>query len=228
MLDNLLEAANNLDPARARPVVLALLCAVLALALLGQGFSIYQTSRYDAGMKPAKATSKTASSSDYKAQSITQNQLFGQLDRKHLEGVDLPTTRLQLILRGAFTATDPNKASAIIESPDGKTRSYKIKSSVYGNARLHAVYPDRVVLIQGEQLETLLFPKPGTAQSTGSNSGFSMEQLPSDVQTLVRENVTMDDIQQVSKQLRSPTMTPEQRQDLIRSRLQELRSRSKK
>ena len=44
---------------------------------------------------------------------------------------------------------------------------------------------------------------------------------------LVKETMTAEEIQTTSKQLKSSAMTPEQRQALIRERLQELRNRSR-
>ena len=168
---------------------------------------------------------------DYNARTITNSNLFGQSSGDSLANQSLPETRLQLELRGAFTSTNPKFASAIIKGPDGESRSFKVDSRVYGAAQLHQVYADRVVLSRNGQLETLYFPEPGTDASTirrpaNSSNAAANYDIPSDARKLIEENMSLSEIQQASKQLSSSAMTPEQRQALIRQRLQDLRNRA--
>ncbi|MBL4827528.1 MAG: hypothetical protein JKY66_07420 [Spongiibacteraceae bacterium] len=225
LLDNPLWLKNEQAPRYFTTAFAATLVAALSIVLV----QFYQTYFYQVptNTTPTRIANNTDS---YKAQTITSRHLFGQLtavNEQQLDRLNLPHTQLQLILRGAFTSSDPTRASAIIEIPDKKTLSFKIKSTVYGNALLHAVYRDRVVLSRSGQLETLYFPEPQQADTSGSRQ-LSTPGVPSDIIDLVKEHATLNDVKEVSTQLSSPTITAEQRRQLIRQRLQELRNRAKK
>ena len=71
---------------------------------------------------------------------------------------DLPETKLELKLRGAFTAVDKANAGAIIEDDRKVAHHYAIGDEVPGDATLRAIYADRVVLARNGLLETLYFP----------------------------------------------------------------------
>ena len=80
-----------------------------------------------------------------------------------------------------------------------------------------------------------LFPAPGSeSQSTGSATSGNNEStaytdaVPNDIKQLVQDNMSLAEIQQASKQLRSSAMTPQQRKELISKRLQDLRNRARK
>ncbi len=230
MLNPLYNKVSNLQADRISQLAPLLIALVFAAMLITAALALYQTSRY----QPEIATTDTGKQSpaiiNYKATDITNSNLFG-ITVGGLSGLDksqIPTTLLQLTLRGAFTSANDKLASAIIEGPDGLAKSFKINSRVYGSTELHAVFNDRVVLSRNGQLETLLFPDP--SQSTSANSTApvtSLEQLPDGVANLVRDNMTPQQIQQAENQLRSSAMTPEQRQQLIKKRLTDLRDRAR-
>jgi type II secretory pathway component PulC len=71
---------------------------------------------------------------------------------------ELPKTDLKLVLVGAMTNSDPQKASALI-SADNQTRRFYIGDSIPGGAVLHEVLSDSVVLKREDRFETLFFPK---------------------------------------------------------------------
>jgi len=148
----------------------------------------------------------------YDAKTITAANLFGRT----LVGptaAKLPSTRLQLILRGAFGASTPEKGSAMIEDGNGVTRTYRVNMQVGANTQLHSVFPNHVVLSRDGQLEVLKFPSPGSdAGNARPNSNNS---------------VSIDQSGPRAKSLDSTSMSAQQRQQLIKTRLQELRNRSK-
>jgi general secretion pathway protein C len=176
--------------------------------------------------------------SSYIATNITKNNVFGRsLASSDTEANRIPATRLQLKLRGAFTSSNPKNASAIIEGSDGKTQTYKLGSRIYGQASLHQVLADRIVLSRDGELENLYFSEPDTtdqnSQLTISNSSEPTNlsayanQIPADIKQLVQDNMSLTEIQQASKQLQNSAMTPQQRKELISKRLQELRKRAR-
>lgn len=91
---------------------------------------------------------------------------------------ELPKTDLKLVLVGAITDSDPQKASALI-SADNQTRRFYIGDNIPGGAVLHEVLADSVVLKREDRFETLLFPQAGDTGApsrprTGQPSGRSV------------------------------------------------------
>jgi general secretion pathway protein C len=69
--------------------------------------------------------------------------------------IEAPDTRLQLVLHGVFASGDPAVSMAIISEVSGKDKSYSKGDALPGGATLHEIYPDRVILSRGGNLETL-------------------------------------------------------------------------
>ncbi len=198
---------------------------IVALLILWQLFVFYSGITFSPEVQQPVTQTTNTNTQAYQVSSITSKNLFGQADPDQALSANLPTTSLQLMLRGVFTSTNPTQGSAIIESPDGTTRSFKVNSTVFGNAKLHSVFADRIVLSQSGELETLYFPTPS---STASNTNqLSVNDLPQNVQTLVRNTMTAEEISSTRQQLSSSSLTAEERQQLIRQRLQELRNRAR-
>ncbi|PIE44403.1 MAG: hypothetical protein CSA50_00835 [Gammaproteobacteria bacterium] len=85
----------------------------------------------------------------------------------------MPATRLKLILRGVSVADDPQFCTALIEGPDRKTEIYAIGADLPGNATLHQVYSDRIVINRKGLLEKLYFPEksdPNAAHIASQNA----------------------------------------------------------
>jgi general secretion pathway protein C len=229
VLSQLYNKVANLPVERVSHYTVVALSVLLIIMLALQVWTFVLTSRYQPEV--TAINNKSASPRvEYQAQSITNSNLFG-VDKVQQDGkLNLPTTSLELKLRGAFTSTNPQMASAIIEGPDGKARSYRLNNRVYGNASLHAVYTDRILLSQQGELETLYFPDPSESSNVAAeNAALTSAEnaIPDSIKTLVQENMSAEEIQQASQQLRSSAMTPEQRQQLIRQRLLELRNRAR-
>ena len=161
---------------------------------------------------------------DYQANDIVGKNLFGRppQGQEQLSISNLPMTQLAVILRGVFTSTDPKQASAIVELPDGSTRSYSVDAVVYGQTHLHAVFSDRIVLETSGVLETLRFPTPEQQQQL-----VSQQPTADEIKSLVQQTMSAEEIRDAAKQLSSASMTIEQRQQLIRERLLELRKRAR-
>ncbi len=123
----------------------------------------------------------------------------------------LPTTRLQLQLRGTFTHSDPKQASALIAERNKSAKRYHNKEALPGGATLAEVRSDSVVLSRNGRLENLFFPAPS------SPSGKSGQQTSHQVNTPPR---------------RPPVSAPMGdvggRTESIRQRLERLRNKNKK
>ena len=94
--------------------------------------------------------------------SVSQYHLFGEAKKQPViqqQVINAPETRLSLSLKGVFAASDEKQAMAIISTSKGKDMTYRIGDKVSGDAFLHAVYTDRVILKRNGQFETLRLPK---------------------------------------------------------------------
>lgn len=68
-------------------------------------------------------------------------------------------TTLPLVLTGIIAANDPQYGLAILGQSAQTTKVYPVGDNVPGGAKLHAVYPDHVVIDRGGVLETLALPR---------------------------------------------------------------------
>mgnify|MGYP000536604720 CR=1 FL=1 len=144
----------NLNSEQQRQIALVSAAMIALLTLAYIGTDLYQSLL----INQDHATTSTQPAKQKIATEFTDNShlLFGQ-NPSTTSHTPLPSTKLQLILRGAFTANDPSNATAIIENAD-QTRSYRVGSLITGNTKLHAVHSERVVLSNNGKLETLYFP----------------------------------------------------------------------
>lgn len=104
----------------------------------------------------------TASSSRQKGvdvQAIVNARLFGTAQNETPVAGPAPETQLNLVLSAVFAAEDPAKGLAIIGESAQQTKVYSVGDTIRSGTRLHAVYPDRVILERGGGLETLALPK---------------------------------------------------------------------
>ena len=227
--DKVRQQLEDLSASSVNRYAALLIAGTLLLVLAVESNGLLATLNYQPAISSTAKPTASNQQSNYQASSITNSYLFGRLEGgQSINQANIPVTRMQLILRGAFTSSNPQQASAIIEGPDGQTRSYKTGSRIYGQASLQQVLRDRVVLSRNGQLETLYFPQPDSSTATtSSDNNFSADAVPDDIKQLVQDTMSAEEIQATSQQLKSSAMTPAQRQELIRKRLQELRNRSK-
>jgi general secretion pathway protein C len=71
-------------------------------------------------------------------------------------------TQMNLVLVGTIANTDPQLGYAIIGDSAATARVHAVGKTITGGTKLHAVYPDRVILDRGGRLEALLLPKKFT------------------------------------------------------------------
>jgi general secretion pathway protein C len=86
-----------------------------------------------------------------------------------VDDANAPETNMQLVLTGIIAATDPKNGLAIIGTAAGNAKIYPVGERVPGNARVHAVYVDRVLLERNGTLEALMLPRKfgGAGPATG-------------------------------------------------------------
>jgi general secretion pathway protein C len=84
---------------------------------------------------------------------------------------DAPATTANLTLAGTLAGREPERGWAIIGASGQSARVYATGASLPGGARLHAVYPDRVILDRSGARESLLLPR------LSSGAGASRSQL---------------------------------------------------
>lgn len=234
VLNRFYDKVSNMDAIRINYYAAGALALIIVIILGRQLLIAYSTYQFAPDQSASAPRDPSDAAVAYKASAIASSYLFGRLsDDQSLAGrPDFPSTNMQLLLRGAFTSTNPERGSAIIEGPDGKTRSYRVGNRLYGQAELRQVYADRVVLSRNGALETLQFPvnpltdddktdvNPTAADNTGSR-------IPDGIRKFVQSNMSQQEIDQTVTQLSSAAVTPEQRQALIRKRLQDLRNRAR-
>jgi general secretion pathway protein C len=69
-----------------------------------------------------------------------------------------PTT-IPLVLTGVIAAQNPENGLALLGENASKTKMVAVGQSVPGGAKLHSVYPDRVILDRNGTLESLMLPR---------------------------------------------------------------------
>lgn len=105
---------------------------------------------------------------------LTERNFFGlAADEPTIDVEQLPETKLELVLRGAFAANENESAGAIIEDDKKIANHYVVGDELPGDATLKAVYADRVVLARNGLLETLYFPEEVDTSGIGSRRNAS-------------------------------------------------------
>jgi general secretion pathway protein C len=75
-----------------------------------------------------------------------------------VDDANAPQTNMPLVLTGIFAAQDPKNGLAIIGTSATNAKVYPVGERVPGNARVHAVYSDRVLLERNGAIEALMLP----------------------------------------------------------------------
>lgn len=153
---------------RALPGVVAAVFAILlgrALADLVWGLVPVPESARWRPPPPATSSARPASAIDLNA--IANAGLFGRYQAAPATEASLlnaPETVLNLTLIGLLADDREQYSRALIATQGGDEKAYAIGDDVARGVLLQAIFPDRVILLRGGQLETLRLErdKPGT------------------------------------------------------------------
>ncbi|MFT3807369.1 type II secretion system protein GspC [Arenimonas sp.] len=117
--------------------------------------------------QPVSCCSPAAAAERVNPQQVADAHLFG-IAGAPSTGADpnnLPQTSMSLVLAGTMALDDPEAGYAIVGETAASAKFYKVGASINGSARLHSVYPERVIIERNGTLETLILPRgtPSTA-----------------------------------------------------------------
>jgi general secretion pathway protein C len=95
-------------------------------------------------------------------ESVAELHLFGEAapEIAPVAEIKAPETRLRLVLNGVFASDNPGTSMAIIAETGKKDETYFKGDKLPGNAKLHEIYTDRVILNRAGKLETLSLKRP--------------------------------------------------------------------
>jgi general secretion pathway protein C len=97
-------------------------------------------------------------------QAIVNAHLFGEPQAANeVDASAAPQTQMNLVLSAVFATSDPAKGVAIIGESATAANVFLVGEAVRPGTKLHAVYPDRVILDRSGQLEALFLPTQSLA-----------------------------------------------------------------
>jgi general secretion pathway protein C len=119
------------------------------------------------------ASSATATTAQpgrrFSAQRIADAHLFGTPNATDAGDIaNAPTTQMTLVLAGVIATGDATKGFAFIGESANAAKFLRVGDSVAGAARLHSVYPDRVMLDRGGRVEALWLPRSSGGSMIGA------------------------------------------------------------
>ena len=138
-------------------VLLAWQAIQLAWTLVGAGPAV-------TGEPAAPAAPPATSTPAIDVAAIVNAHLFGVAGAPDA-GADpnaVAATQMNLVLVGTIANTDPQLGYAIVGDSAATARVYAVGKTITGGTKLHAVYPDRVILDRAGRLEALMLPKKFT------------------------------------------------------------------
>ena len=112
-------------------------------------------------------------------QAILNAHLFGVAGAVESGATDpnaVAATQMNLVLVGTIAESDPARGYAIIGDSAATAKVYAVGKTITGGTRLHSVYPDRVILDRGGQLEALLLPRKFTGGGVAPVAGPAPQQ----------------------------------------------------
>jgi len=106
------------------------------------------------------------------AVALGNGHLFGQAPPPApVDDANAPPSSMPLVLTGTIAAADPRNGLAIIGTTATNAKIYPVGMRVPGNATVHAVYTDRVLLERNGTIEALMLPHKFTGRGTEPQPG---------------------------------------------------------
>jgi general secretion pathway protein C len=119
------------------------------------------------------ASSSSARTTKNTLDSVAELHLFGEAAPESAPAAEIkaPETRLRLVLNGVFASDIQATSMAIISEKGKKEETYFKGDKLPGNAKLHEIYADKVILNRAGKLETLTLKRPeATIESSAQNT----------------------------------------------------------
>ncbi|MCX4024961.1 hypothetical protein H0A36_16700 [Endozoicomonas sp. SM1973] len=132
---------------------------LIGMTLATKGMQLYQAlTAPKPQVEAIRDVAQTKPRSQYNAQSIAL--LFGKgVSEQPVAQKHIPKTNLRLVLKGAFANQNDRLSSAIIEGSNRQAILYQVGDTLPGQATLHKVKKDHVIISRNGVLETLYFPE---------------------------------------------------------------------
>lgn len=154
-------------------------------------------------LPPAAQQSSAPTMSDSDVQSIANAHMFGIPGAEVAEAVPVPTDEenltdtglTNLALKGTVASRIPEFSIAVISDGNKEEKVYAIDDPIGANAKLHAVYADRVVLNENGVLTNLKLPKefadgvPASMRRSTSSLNRSVTSNQESIQAVVSKNI---------------------------------------
>ncbi|MGO1691597.1 MAG: type II secretion system protein N [Marinobacter sp.] len=205
------------------PKVPPALALIAGLAMVGvtawQGYSFWQAQNHQPGKSSQAVSQPLAEKRNIPTLPLASLAFFGTAQADGAEAQesteDLPETNLRLFLRGVLAADGDFPGSALIEDDKRNTDVFLVGNELPGNAKLHSVHANRVILDRSGKLENLYFPEPD------DKSGMTFS---SDADNRQQSSAQQRQAPAVTNQA-PPAQNDQQRREEIRKRLEQLRER---
>jgi general secretion pathway protein C len=156
---------------------------VLAAAL-GVQAAVIVTHLAGSGVRPPAgdpAAAQLANRAPLDLSVLTSGHLFGAAPPPPpVDDANAPATNMPLVLTGIIAAGNPKDGLAIIGTSASNAKIYPVGDRVPGNARVHAVYADRVLLERNGAIEALMLPRKfaaGTAPTAAPMGPSPMDRM---------------------------------------------------
>jgi len=141
------------------------LTVLIAWQLARMTWLLIPSQSVDSGVVLPPQMTSTPEAGQINIQRIADAHLFGEATASSdpLDALNAPQTQMPLVLSGVMATPDPEHGFAFIGESAAMAKFKRVGDSLPGGAKLHAVYPDRVMLDRGGRLESLLLPRTDLA-----------------------------------------------------------------
>jgi len=206
---DLLQATVRNPTRNARLALIAKLAlvALIALSAAKMTWQIFSLSQTQEPLKPLTTTTSRSGQAPAAGgfSKVADLHLFGVAAPEKVlvaAPIEAPETRLQLVLNGVFSSDDPAISMAIIAEKGKKDITYFKGDAVPGNARLHEIYPDRVILSRAGKFETLSLKRPeARIERIADDSALSGTQPAGPATESIKTPENIEQLHQIRQQL---------------------------
>jgi len=143
-------------------IATAALTVVVAWQLARITWLLLPRADTQAAVAPVDMSALLPVSRGVNAQQVANAHLFGEASAEAPNEADLenaPKTTIPLVLSGTIASSDPTKGFAFIGESANAAKFVRVGALIAGQAKLHSVFADRVILDRSGRLEALHLPR---------------------------------------------------------------------